>query len=77
MTPAKASDLKYTVMDFDQLEGWAEDDHAAALRVFLNTCQDMKDVDWRALCRFAQEARRRSRTASRDHHRPLRWGPQI
>ena len=55
MTPAKASDLKYTVMEFDQLDGWEKDDHAAALQVFLNTCKDMKDVDWRALCRFAAD----------------------
>ncbi len=54
MTPAGASDVTYRIMDFDQLEGWAEDDHAAALTVFLNTCQDMKDIDWRTLCKFAR-----------------------
>ncbi|MDF3415010.1 murein transglycosylase A [Sulfitobacter sp. M57] len=54
MTPAHATDVSYDVLSFDQLEGWAEDDHAAALKVFLNTCRDMKDPDWRALCRYAQ-----------------------
>ncbi|MEW9920518.1 murein transglycosylase A [Marimonas sp. MJW-29] len=54
MTPAKASDVTYEVLDFDQLDGWADDDHAAALEVFLKTCRDMDDVDWRALCRFAE-----------------------
>ena len=55
MTPASAADVTYEVIDFDQLDGWAEDDHAAALEVFLNTCRDMKDPDWTALCRFAAE----------------------
>ncbi len=54
MTPADASDVSYEVLDFDQLDGWVEDDHAAALKVFLNTCRDMDDPDWRALCNFAE-----------------------
>lgn len=54
MTPADASDVSYEVLDFDQLDGWVEDDHAAALKVFLNTCRDMDDPDWRALCNFAK-----------------------
>ncbi|MGC1505495.1 MAG: MltA domain-containing protein [Sulfitobacter sp.] len=53
MTPANASDVSYDVLSFDQLDGWAEDDHAAALKVFLNTCRDMKDPDWQALCKYA------------------------
>lgn len=52
--PAKAADVQYQVLEFDQLDGWAKDDHAAALKVFLNTCRDMKDPDWRALCKFAE-----------------------
>ncbi len=54
MAPANASDVSYEVLEFSQLDGWAKDDHAAALRVFLNTCRDMKDPDWRALCKFAE-----------------------
>ena len=54
MTPAKANDVSYQVLDFDQLDGWAEDDHAAALAVFRSTCRDMDDIDWRAVCRFAE-----------------------
>nr|WP_232222882.1 MltA domain-containing protein [Sulfitobacter guttiformis] len=49
-----ASDVKYEVLTFDQLDGWADDDHAAAFSVFLNTCQDMKDPDWNAVCAFAR-----------------------
>lgn len=41
------------VMGFDQLNGWAEDDHTAALATFRNTCDLMKDPDWRALCAAA------------------------
>ncbi|WP_299700580.1 murein transglycosylase A [uncultured Tateyamaria sp.] len=50
---AAASDVKYTVLDFDALDGWAQDDHAAALTTFRNTCQDMDDPDWRSLCALA------------------------
>ncbi|MGJ5617720.1 murein transglycosylase A [Sulfitobacter sp. MF3-043] len=53
-SPASASDVRYQVLEFDQLDGWAQDDHAQALKVFLNTCRDMKDPDWRALCKFAE-----------------------
>lgn len=52
--PAAASDVQYQVLEFDQLDGWADDDHAAALKVFRNTCRDMKDIDWRAVCKFAE-----------------------
>jgi len=44
--PVDASDLRYEVLSFDQLDGWEADDHAAALSVFRNTCNDMKDPDW-------------------------------
>lgn len=54
VSPASANDVSYQVMEFDQLDGWASDDHAAALKTFLNTCRDMKDIDWRAVCKFAE-----------------------
>ncbi|KIN78897.1 membrane-bound lytic murein transglycosylase A [Sulfitobacter mediterraneus] len=54
VSPANASDVTYQVLSFDQLDGWAKDDHEKALKVFLNTCRDMKDPDWRALCQFAE-----------------------
>lgn len=53
--PATAQDVTHEILSFDDLNGWAEDDHAAALSVFLNTCPDMKDPDWRALCALAQQ----------------------
>ncbi|WP_418592583.1 murein transglycosylase A [Ponticoccus sp. (in: a-proteobacteria)] len=47
----------YAVLDFEDLTGWAEDDHAAALEVFRNTCRDFDDPDWRSLCGFAEDTR--------------------
>ena len=55
VTPAMAQDVTHEILHFDELDGWAEDDHAAALSAFLNTCPDMKDPDWRALCALAQQ----------------------
>lgn len=52
---AAAEEIEYDILTFDQLDGWAEDDHAAALDVFRNTCRDMRSPDWRALCRAAEE----------------------
>ena len=48
--------MTHTVLSFDQLDGWAEDDHAAALSTFLNTCDQFNDPDWRSLCAMAREA---------------------
>ncbi len=50
-----ASEIEYSILDFKDLNGWAEDDHAAALRVFRDTCGDMDDPDWRALCAVAAD----------------------
>lgn len=43
-----------SVLKFNDLDGWAEDDHAAALSVFLNTCRDFDEPDWLSLCAMAQ-----------------------
>ncbi len=52
---AETDDLSHTILDFDDLQAWAEDDHEQALEVFLNTCPDLKDHDWSALCALAQQ----------------------
>ena len=44
------------VLTFADLDGWADDDHAAVLSVFLNSCEVLTDPDWTALCRFAGDA---------------------
>ncbi|WP_245780898.1 murein transglycosylase A [Litoreibacter janthinus] len=43
----------YEILKFEDLDGWAEDDHAAALEVFLETCADIKDAEWATLCALA------------------------
>ena len=53
MSAQAEGDLRYSVLDFASLDGWEEDDHAAALSVFRDTCRDMKDPDWRNLCALA------------------------
>jgi len=50
--PAKA-EVAYTVLSFDELEGWAEDDYFAALTLFHNTCRDMDYPDYPAFCVYA------------------------
>ncbi|WP_093997204.1 murein transglycosylase A [Octadecabacter ascidiaceicola] len=45
----------YQLLQFDELEGWAEDDHQAAFDVFLSTCGDMRDPAWEAICAVAHE----------------------
>lgn len=49
------AETQYKVAEFTDLDGWAEDDHSAALNVFRNTCGDLKDPDWRSLCAFASQ----------------------
>lgn len=41
------------ILKFEDLQGWEDDDHAAALAVFQNTCLDMEDPEWSSLCGFA------------------------
>lgn len=52
---ASANEVSYDILKFEDLEGWALDDHEAALAVFLNTCPDMDDPDWQSLCALAQQ----------------------
>jgi membrane-bound lytic murein transglycosylase A len=43
------------VLDFEELDGWTEDRHAAALSTFRVTCAALDDPDWRPLCRLAAD----------------------
>lgn len=55
MTASNAeAETTYSMLPFSQLDGWEEDNHAAALKVFLETCPDLKDQDWQSLCAVAQ-----------------------
>lgn len=49
-----AKENAYQILEFSDLAGWETDDHAQALDVYLSTCKDMKDPDWRALCAAGQ-----------------------
>lgn len=52
--PGTEAEPSYDLLSFDQLDGWAADDHAAALSAFKITCIDLDDPDWRTLCAVAQ-----------------------
>ncbi len=51
------SDARVRVVEFADLPGWAEDDHDAALSVFIDTCIDLDEPLWRPLCIVAQQQR--------------------
>ncbi|MEL6840928.1 MAG: murein transglycosylase A [Pseudomonadota bacterium] len=46
------ADPTYTRLTFNDLNGWAADDHQAALRVFRSTCRDMRAIDWEVVCDY-------------------------
>ena len=48
-------DTPVRLVEFSELNGWAEDDHSAALTAFLRTCIDMRGADWPSLCAIAQQ----------------------
>ena len=54
--PARADAPAVSLLEFSELDGWPDDDHAAALAVFRNTCMDFSAPDWVALCGVASEA---------------------
>ena len=43
------------VLGFEQLEDWALDDHAAALSVFVQTCDLIDAPDWGPVCALARD----------------------
>jgi membrane-bound lytic murein transglycosylase A len=47
--PGQAA-ARYEIIEFSDLNGWQEDDHQAALDVFMQTCIDIKDPEWQSLC---------------------------
>ncbi len=59
--PGNCAGVTHEMLSFDDLAGWAEDDHEAALATFVKTCPTLRDPDWKALCALAKtgpEARR-------------------
>ncbi|MFZ3580687.1 murein transglycosylase A [Loktanella sp. DJP18] len=55
MTGAAMAEPGYTFLEFADLDGWADDDHAAALDVFTQTCGDIPRPDWAQLCAVAKD----------------------
>ena len=51
---AAVAEPKTTLVSFDDFDGWADDDHAAALSTFVNTCGDLKDPEWGPICEVAK-----------------------
>ena len=58
MTGARAAvaEPTYTHMSFSDLRDWENDDHQAALAVFVETCGDMEGSAWESLCASANSA---------------------
>lgn len=44
------------MLEYSDLDGWQDDDHRAALSVFLDTCSLLNDPDWAPICRVAPDA---------------------
>lgn len=61
------------ILDFADLPGWAEDDHAAAMAVFDDVCPDLRRPDWAAVCAFAT-TRPDPRRFFETFFRPVRLG---
>jgi membrane-bound lytic murein transglycosylase A len=53
MSPVAQAETTHTILSFDDLDGWAEDDHQAALDVFRETCGDLNALDWPSICALA------------------------
>lgn len=51
---AQSEETTFRILDFKDLDGWEQDNHATALDVFLETCPDLDDPDWASLCAVAQ-----------------------
>jgi len=43
------------LIGFEDLEGWARDDHAAAVSTFLETCADLDTAVWGPVCAIARQ----------------------
>ena len=52
---AGAAQSETRLLDWADLHGWSEDNHAEALTVFLETCGLLDEGDWPAVCAFAHK----------------------
>jgi membrane-bound lytic murein transglycosylase A len=51
---AGPAQCKAKLLDWADLNGWEQDDHAEALEVYLETCRDLRRGDWPATCELAR-----------------------
>lgn len=70
--PGLASEAE--LLTFDALQGWAEDDHAAALETFVLSCPRQRDPEWLAVCAFAEHASPNPRAFFERFFRPVLIG---
>lgn len=68
---AAMAQMSHTRLSWEALEGWAADDHGQALDVFLTTCGDRDEPEWRAVCKVAGESRGRARAFFEEHFVPI------
>jgi membrane-bound lytic murein transglycosylase A len=52
---APVTAIEITVYGFQDLNGWAADDHSAALTVFQSTCDRIQGDDWSTLCSMSAQ----------------------
>lgn len=62
------------LLTFDDLPGWAGDDHAAALAAFVTSCPRLNDPEWVSVCAFAAIADPEPRTFFERFFRPVLIG---
>lgn len=51
-----SADVTHRILSFEELQGWEDDDHEAALQAFLETCVDLRGEEWKPLCALATQA---------------------
>jgi membrane-bound lytic murein transglycosylase A len=51
---AVSAEPVHKLLSWDALDGWSDDDHGAAMAVFLETCGDLDEDPWGPICAFAR-----------------------
>ncbi len=67
------ADAPTQILRFEDLNGWGDDNHDAALDAFLETCADLKDPEWGPICAVA-ERQNNARTFFELFFRPVMIG---
>lgn len=50
---ADLENAEVSIVPFSELSGWEQDNHQEALGVFLDTCRDLDEPQWRPICAIA------------------------